>query len=317
MCSSDLIRYATTGVASGPFQAGGTETTIAGFTHVRVPLARGTLLVGLRADHWRSTPTDATLPTHETTFASPRGSFSVALTTRASVHASAYRSYRTPSLNELHRGFRAGNVVTNPNPLLDPERLTGAEGGLLAWAGITSMRVTAFWNTLDNAVTNVTVASTPAQITRQRQNTDTVRARGVEMELDVRPGHGWSVGAVAAWTDSVFHKTPAQPALQGRRLPQVPRLQLGGHATYTGTRGFTGSAQARVSTSQFDDDLNQLVLGHYGVIDGAISQAIGRRTQVYAAVENLLDTEYDVGRTPVRTIGWPRTFRAGVRIFAP
>ena len=39
--------------------------------------------------------------------------------------------------------------------------------------------------------------------------------------------------------------------------------------------------------------------------------------QVYAAVENLLDTEYDVGRTPVRTIGWPRTFRAGVRIFAP
>ena len=310
-------RYAVNGVASGPFASGGTETTVAAFTHVRVPMARGTVLLGLRADHWRSTPTDPTLPTHESTFASPRASVSLALTSQASLHGSVYRSARTPSLNELHRGFRAGNVVTNPNPLLDPETLLGGEAGLLVWHGGVSARVTAFWNSLDHAVTNVTVASTPAQITRQRQNTDTVRARGVEAELDVRPGHGWTLGAVAALTDSTFRKTPAQPALQGNRLPQVPRVQVGGSVTYASSRGFTGSAQARVSGAQFDDDLNQFVLGRYGVIDGTVSQSLGRLAHVYVSVENLLDTEYDVGRTPIRTVGWPRTFRAGLRLFVP
>jgi outer membrane receptor protein involved in Fe transport len=313
----DETRYAVNGVASGPFSAGGTDTTVAGFAHVRVPTARGTVLVGLRADHWRSTPTDPSLPTHEATFLSPRGSVSVALGTHASVHASAYRSARTPSLNELHRGFRAGNVVTNPNPLLDPETLVGAEGGVLTWRGIVSARVTVFWNSLDHAVTNATLASTPAQITRQRQNTDTVRARGVEAELDVRPGHGWTLGAVAAITDSTFRTTPAQPALQGNRLPQVPRLQIGGSVTYASAHGLTGSAQARVSASQFDDDINQFVLGRYGVIDGAVSQALGRWAQAYVTVENLLDAEYDVGRTPIRTVGWPRTLRVGVRLFVP
>ena len=87
--------------------------------------------------------------------------------------------------------------------------------------------------------------------------------------------------------------------------------------TYASSRGFTGSAQARVSGAQFDDDLNQFVLGRYGVIDGTVSQSIGRLAHVYVSVENLLDTEYDVGRTPIRTVGWPRTFRAGLRLFVP
>jgi hypothetical protein len=38
---------------------------------------------------------------------------------------------------------------------------------------------------------------------------------------------------------------------------------------------------------------------------------------VFAAVENLFDVDYDVGRTPIRTIGWPRTFRIGARVFLP
>ena len=110
---------------------------------------------------------------------------------------------------------------------------------------------------------------------------------------------------------------PAQPALQGNRLPQVPRLQIGGSVTYASAHGLTGSAQARVSASQFDDDINQFVLGRYGVIDGAVSQALGRWAQAYVTVENLLDAEYDVGRTPIRTVGWPRTLRVGVRLFVP
>jgi hypothetical protein len=38
-----------------------------------------------------------------------------------------------------------------------------------------------------------------------------------------------------------------------------------------------------------------------------------RGVELYAAVENALVEEQDVGRTPLRTIGLPRTVRAGVR----
>jgi hypothetical protein len=39
--------------------------------------------------------------------------------------------------------------------------------------------------------------------------------------------------------------------------------------------------------------------------------------QVFAAVENAGNVDYDVGRTPQRTVGVPRTFRAGVRLSLP
>ncbi len=41
------------------------------------------------------------------------------------------------------------------------------------------------------------------------------------------------------------------------------------------------------------------------------------RGTAFGTVENLVNMDYDVGRTPVRTIGWPRTVRAGIRVFLP
>ena len=35
----------------------------------------------------------------------------------------------------------------------------------------------------------------PVPVTRQRQNTDTVRASGMEIEVDVRPHPQWALGA--------------------------------------------------------------------------------------------------------------------------
>ena len=276
-----------------------------------------TLVLGARGDVWRSNPNDAALPTHSTVFLSPRASAAMRLTDAVSVQASAYRSYRTPTLNELHRGFRVGNVVTDPNAGLDPERLTGFEGGVLFAEGRTSARVTGFWNQLDGAIANVTVSSTPALITRQRQNTDTVRASGLEIEADVRPHARWTLGGFAALTRSKFTETPAQPALAGNRVPQVPVYQLGASVTYVDPRAFTGSVHLRLVGRQFDDDLNAFELDRFAVVDIAGTHALRHGVNAFAAVENLFDREYDVGRTPLRTVGWPRTLRVGIRVFLP
>ncbi|HEY6359836.1 MAG TPA: TonB-dependent receptor, partial [Vicinamibacterales bacterium] len=312
------IRYSLTNVRTGPFFAGGNESIGAVFGRANfVPHEALTVVVGLRGDFWESTPDDAALPTHSANFISPRASASYRLSGEASLHAAVYRAHRTPTLNELHRGFRVGNVVTNPNPELDPEALTGFEGGALFTRDIVSARITAFWNELDGAITNVTLTTTPALITRQRQNTDTVRAAGIELEADVRPNARWTFGGLIGFTRSTFVDAPAQPAIEGNRVPQVPTFQLGGTVTYVDPRGFTGAVQARAFGPQFDDDLNEFELDGYGVVDASATQELRRGLHIFAAVENLFDVDYDVGRTPIRTIGWPRTFRIGARVFLP
>ncbi|MGH9253396.1 MAG: TonB-dependent receptor [Vicinamibacterales bacterium] len=318
--TANETRYSVAGVPSGPFVGGGTEANGALFARVSTaPIDRLTVVLGVRGDFWQSTPRDSASPTHSAEFFSPRASAAWTLSDVTSVHASVYRAHRTPTLNELHRGFSVGNTLTNPNPELDPERLTGLDGGaLFAWPQL-SARVTGFWNQLDGAITNVTISMVGNQITRQRQNTDTVRAKGFEIEADYRPFPGWTLGAFTAVTRSNVTDAPRQPALLGRRVQQVPSYHLGTTVTYVDPRGFTGSLQARRVGAQFDDDLNTpaLKLESFGVIDVSASQELRRGLNIFLAVENLADADYDVGRTPIRTIGWPRTARMGIRVFLP
>jgi outer membrane cobalamin receptor len=313
------FRYAFgTNVKSGPFETTGTESGGAVFARASFqPETRVTIVAGGRGDFWRSTPADTTLPTHSANFFSPRASAGIALGGGASLHAAVYRSYRTPSLNELYRGFRVGNAVTNPNAALDPERLTGVEGGVLYTRGMVSTRVTVYTNQLDNAITNVTLSTTPSLITRERENTQTLRSTGVEWETDLRPDPRWSIGIVVVGTDAHYAKTPEQPQIEGDRVPEVPTFQLGANLTYSDPHGFTGAVQSRAFGSTYDDDLNQFLLNGYGVVDVSASQQVLHGVNVFVAVENLFNKDYDTGRTPIRTIGWPRTARVGLRVFLP
>ena len=311
-------RYSLTGVPFGPFDTTGTETGSAVFARASfMPAKSLTLVAGGRGDFWKSTPDDPTLPTHTANFFSPRVSAGVHMSDVVSLHGAVYRSYRTPSLNELYRGFRVGNAVTNPNAALDPERLTGVEGGVLFQHRLVSTRVTVYTNQLDHAITNVTLSSTPALITRQRQNTQTVRSTGIEVEADVRPTRRWTIGIVAVGTDAHYVETPEQPQIQGDRIPEVPTFQLGGNLTYSDPHGFTGAVQSRAFGPAYDDDLNQFKLDGYGVVDASASQQLLHGLNVFVAVENMFNKDYDTGRTPIRTIGWPRTARVGVRVFLP
>lgn len=311
-------RYSLQGVPSGPFLAGGVETDGAFFARISVrPADRITVVAGARGDVWRSRPHDAAVPRHAVSFFSPSASLAWQTTSAVGLRVAASRAYRTPTLNELHRGFRVGDVVTDPNPQLDPERLTAIEGGVLLVRRGVSARVTGFFSHLDDAVANVTVQATPTLITRQKQNADQVRAAGVEAELDVRPTPRLTVTGLAVFTSSQFSHTPKQPALEGKRVPQVPRYQVGASLTYAAPRLLTTSAQIRVIGAQFDDDLNQFELRAFSVVDWSASRALARQAHAFVAVENLFDVEYDVGRTPIRTVGWPRTIRAGLRLFLP
>jgi outer membrane receptor protein involved in Fe transport len=269
--------------------------------------------LGGRGDWWTSTPADPSLAAKDVTFFSPRASVAWRQG-KYSIQGAVYHAARTPSLNELHRGFRAGNVNTLPNPNLKPERLTGVEAGVLMSAGKLSLRTTAFFNTLKDAIANITVSQTPTAITRIRGNSDRIQANGMEFEADARLTPTFSVNGTLVLTSSHFRGSIATPAVEGNVVPQTPKLQGGFGMTWADPRWVTAATQVRMSGMQYDDDLNTFILLKYGVWDAQVSRNIAHLINAFVAVENILDSEYDVARTPLRNVGWPRTVRFGTRI---
>ena len=317
--AQDEFRYVlVTGVntKTGPFISGGTETVGAFYARANIAASDSlTFELGARGDRWNSTPINPTAPAKDVNFFSPRGAVAWRAG-RFQVQASAYHANRTPSLNELYRRFAAGTAVTNANPLLEPETLDGVEGGVLTQWARASFRATAFFNNLDGAIANVTLSQTPTATVRQRQNSDSIRATGVEMEFDTRLSSAFSFNAQMVFTSSHFRGSVATPVLEGNTVPQVPAVQGGFGLTWAEPRWFTAATQVRFSGEQFDDDLNtaSFVLNPYAVWDASANRAITRGLNAFVAVENILDKEFDTARTPLRQIGWPRTFRVGARV---
>jgi outer membrane receptor protein involved in Fe transport len=231
------------------------------------------------------------------------------------VSASFYRAFRAPTLNELYRSFRVGNVVTQANPNLLAERLTGGEVGS-SWTTQNrrlTVRGSLFWADISSPIANVTLSVQPNLITRQRQNLGSTRSRGVEFELDGRLSNSVTLTGAYQFADAQVLRFPTDATLEGLLIPHVPRNALTFQARYAGARRFTAALQGRFVGKEFDDDQNQLELHRYFELDATVARQLGRGVELFAATENLLDAQYDVARTPVRTIGPPIMVRAGIR----
>jgi outer membrane receptor protein involved in Fe transport len=129
-------------------------------------------------------------PDTSKTQVTPRAGLLVHVSDRFALRGSVYGGFRAPSLNELYRPFRVGNVLTQGNPKLGPERLLGGELGLNhALSSSFSWRATAFWDRVKDPIANVTIVPppTPGLTTRQRQNLGRARIRGVSVEATTSP----------------------------------------------------------------------------------------------------------------------------------
>ncbi len=219
------------------------------------------------------------------------------------LRGSGYRAFRAPTLNELYRDFRAGNSVTLANPALKPEALTGVEAGADYVRGFLRISATAFHNSLDGLITNVTRSVTPNLITRQRDNAGAATVQGVEASVE-RRWSGWTAEASWLLADSRY--------ATGERVPQAPKNQ--GSALLTWSRkGTLITGGLRASSLQFEDDRNQFVLPGYAVLQFTMRQQMGHGVSAVMAIENSLDRTYAVGYSPTPLIGAPRLWRAGLR----
>src|SRR5262249_14367929 len=139
--------------------------------------------------------------------------------------ASAYKSFRAPTLNELDRSFRLGNTVTLANAQLQAERLKGTEYGANLFFGRARIHTAFFWMEVSDPIANVTLSVTPTLITNQRQNLGRTRSRGVEADaewhfknIDLRTGY--------QFVDATVVSFPSNRKLEGLQLPQVAPHQF-------------------------------------------------------------------------------------------
>ncbi|MDB6168284.1 MAG: cirA 5 [Verrucomicrobia bacterium] len=229
--------------------------------------------------------------------------------------AAVYRAFRVPTLNEYYRPFRVGIINTEANPGLKEESLLGGEVGVEFRARAIHLGATIFRNDLHEAVGNVTLSSTPSLISRQRQNLDLVRVQGAELSGEWTPAGALTFRIDCLVSNARVERATVQPALEHRRLAEVPRQTVVAAIEWKPAPTWRLGARWRHTGDQFEDDENQLVLAPATTVDVRVSHFLGRRWEIFGAVENLADARIETGRSNdnLPSVGSPRLARAGVR----
>jgi outer membrane cobalamin receptor len=307
---------------------GGSQRRAAVFGEDRIRLGHVLVTAALRLDHWSNydgfsstqvlrtgSVNASTLADRSETFASPKVAASWAAAKSLTLYASGGRAFRAPTLNELYRGFRVGNVITNANPALQAERATSVEAGAtLAPTPRLRLRAGYWWLDMTRPVANVTVASTPQLVTRTRENLGRLRSQGFFASGELALNGKVQVRAAYQFADAIVTQFSANPALVGNWIPQVARHNATVQLLLSPIARTHISVDARWHGLQFDDDLNQFPLAGYPWIGGQVSRELTRRAEVFVSAENILNRRYEVGRTPTVTVGPPVMAMIGVRL---
>jgi outer membrane receptor protein involved in Fe transport len=318
----EVALSAFTGNVTERRNAGGTNTDLGVFVEDDLLLGPLTLTAGARLDRYTIrngffAATDANGVTlrefayddragWEESF---RGGFVFEAGGGFRLRGAAYTGLRLPTLNELYRPFVVFPVTTNANAALDNERLEGFEAGIDFRPDETvDLSLTAFDNRVVGAIANVTLD----RVTRQRQNIDRIRARGIEGSAGLGFGALRFDGSIA-YTDAEARQTGAD--FDGNRPAQTP--QWAGSATLSyrfGQRGLLAATLRHVG-KQFEDDLETDILPAATTIDAFAELPLTRMVSLVLRGENLTDEDV-VTRNQGGSIDYaaPRTVWAGIKL---
>jgi len=328
-------------------RAGGSTATYGGFVEASLQASDALVLTGGgRVDFWSidngfrreielinpfpgSVRTDETFANRSGSEFTGRGGFAYDATDALTLRGAAYLGWRLPTLNELFRPFRVGDDATAANELLEPERVKGAELGLDWNRGVLTLGITAFYNQLDNAIANVTLANgpgvfpgvgfvSPGGTYSQRQNLEAIRSRGVEIDAAFDLAalvQGLTLRAGYSYVDAKVDGTGDAAPIDGLRPAQVPRHNVSATIGWDSGNGTGASLSGRYIGQQFEDDVNQLSLADAFTLDGRMSLAVNDRLLVETRVENIFDARVEaaISSNGIIERTFPRTVWIGLR----
>jgi outer membrane receptor protein involved in Fe transport len=316
--------------ATSAVGAGGREQTVSFFAQ---DFWRATeklnLQFGARFDRWKNETafsaaqnlanqftTINRFPDRDESAFSPRVAALYQINRNFAAFGSIGKSFRAPTLNELYRAFRVGNVLTQANENLNAERAMNFETGAI-FSGFekrVNLRSVAFLTEVSRPIVNVTISAAPNLITRQRQNVGKTRAAGIEIDAEFVARRDLRLSASYLFVDSHVKSFSANPDLEGNFLPQAARQQLNFQMFYRPDSPISLGLQGRISDAQFEDDQNTLRLRPFFTLDAFGGYRIGKDVEIFAAVENVFNSRYDIGLTPNRTVAAPVFVRIGLRL---
>jgi len=240
--------------------------------------------------------------------------------------AAAQHSFRRPTLNELYRPFRVGNIITEANPNLRTERATSIDLGAEYTRDRLTFNADVFWNRLRDTVGSVTLARGPGTfpivgfipaggLGRQRQNLDVIRVRGLELGAKFEASTDLQLELACLVNDGEVTAAPSAPGLIGHRLAQVPRQTLSAGVTWRAPTATKITTRVRRVSEQFEDDENTLPLAAATTVDVSVAHPLGHDSEIFASIENVFSVQVETGRVAngIVSVAPPRLARGGVR----
>ena len=302
---------------NGPFTryAGGNAQVSGLYAEGAVTQGMWLFTGGVRVDQWSDTNGHRIQVGHDgtttlnSTFADRNGTLPTARggirrnTSWGYVRTAAYMGFRAPTLNELYRPFRVGNINTESNAALTPERLSGVEVGAGGGDKDAGYDLTLFYNTLADPITNVTTGTNA----RQRQNAGPITARGLESQ-------GWIKVAANTRLRGAFSYVEAHTST-GLRPAETSPVSATAGLDWTGMQKLDVNLGVRYEGARYDDDLNTIKLRSATVSDIRVTWDFGKGVQGYVSAENAFDEAVQSSFTSgATTYAAPRVISVGLTL---
>ena len=252
----------------------------------------------------------AVTPNRGEFIASPRLGVVRQIGSTATVHASVFRAFRSPTMNELYRTGQVGAQITQANSQLQSERATGWEVGATyaSPSNLVALSGTYFWTEINRPVSTVFLFTN----NYLRENLGQIVSQGTELHLDLRRGKSISATLGYQYAHAVVSRFSAQTTLVGNWIPEVPRESFTAQlrAARPGIGEFT--LAARASGQAWDDSANTFLLNSFFQLDLAARHDFGPHWTASLILDNLLNQRPDVARTPLLTLGSPFLAEGGL-----
>ena len=222
------------------------------------------------------------------------------------LRASFGQGFKAPSLYQLYSAFGT--------PSLRPEEANGWDAGVEQhlFADAVVVSATYFGRTSTNLIDfvdcfSLITSQCAVQPNGFYANIDKDRAQGVELQGDWRPLRGLDLTANYTFDDDENRSAGALHLQLARRPKDTANLA----ATYVWPVRLSTTLAVRYADRSFDNDLTDVVLKSYTLLDIRAAYPLRDGLELYARVENLTDKRYET-TYQYGTLG--RAGYAGVRV---
>jgi outer membrane receptor protein involved in Fe transport len=322
--------------------AGGEQDFGGVFLESSQPLGRSIrATAGVRVDRWENDSghmvessianggviLDDLYPNRQGTELSPSAGLAWKASEAIELHVDGQRSFREPTLNELYRPFRQGSTTTLANPSLSTEHAESIEAGAALVRGQSRLTVEGFSTIIEDPVSNVTLAQGPGTFPlfgalpaggagQERLNLGRVDVRGAQLGYEWKGPGGLSLDLSLVDEETRVASAAVAPDLVGRRLPEVPRWSGSLALGWSPGAGILVDARIRSTSSEFDDDMNQLPLAASTVLDASLRIAVTRRADILVTGTNLGNSRIETAHSSagVYNIATGRMLGLGARV---